>query len=463
MPFRNGQWIDNGDFDLVGKFRDGYDGAMKRGALGDARDAYDAGNYDEAARFAAPYDSQQAGVYRDEGTRAYQRSYADAYGSQDFDGALNAARMRGDLQGVQAARTGRNNAEFASKQKAAMTFLQELRTADNAPPESRNEVYRGTLARALTQADERGSAFLTQFMEQNPEWSANASQMLQQSLLQAARAYGTADPEAYINNFVKEQELALNERKTGIAERNAASGELRAEAAQTTAQAALTRAENPSSNRASWRPMSPEELSANNLPPGTSALIDDDTGNVKTLRSQRQYTDGASAAAGFAARMRAATIELRRAEQAAGFKIEDTLNPMTLNPAAQRWLGAARDLINAQLRRESGAAIGRDEFSSARQQYLPNPLDWGNRGAREAKYNRLNGMFRAMREQSQGAYDEWYGEPGSTENPIIGADGMPVANQLGPTPGAPPPRPRNVPPTAKWDPAANSGRGMWVM
>jgi hypothetical protein len=36
---------------------------------------------------------------------------------------------------------------------------------------------------------------------------------------------------------------------------------------------------------------------------------------------------------------------------------------------------AVRDFINAQLRRESGAAIGKDEFASARLQYIPAPGD----------------------------------------------------------------------------------------
>jgi len=36
---------------------------------------------------------------------------------------------------------------------------------------------------------------------------------------------------------------------------------------------------------------------------------------------------------------------------------------------------AKRDFINAQLRRESGAAIGKDEYTSADKQYFPQPGD----------------------------------------------------------------------------------------
>jgi len=46
-----------------------------------------------------------------------------------------------------------------------------------------------------------------------------------------------------------------------------------------------------------------------------------------------------------------------------------------VNPSFQRYDQAARDLINAFLRPESGAAIGQSEFNNAYKQYMPQPND----------------------------------------------------------------------------------------
>jgi hypothetical protein len=46
-----------------------------------------------------------------------------------------------------------------------------------------------------------------------------------------------------------------------------------------------------------------------------------------------------------------------------------------LDPEYQQFAQAARDFINASLRRESGAVISPVEFDNARQQYLPMPGD----------------------------------------------------------------------------------------
>lgn len=47
----------------------------------------------------------------------------------------------------------------------------------------------------------------------------------------------------------------------------------------------------------------------------------------------------------------------------------------TLSPDTQRYMQAKRDFINAVLRKESGAVIGKDEFASADLQYFPQPFD----------------------------------------------------------------------------------------
>ena len=46
-----------------------------------------------------------------------------------------------------------------------------------------------------------------------------------------------------------------------------------------------------------------------------------------------------------------------------------------LSPQTKQYLQAQRDFINAVLRRESGAAIGEQEFDNARKQYFPQPGD----------------------------------------------------------------------------------------
>ena len=50
-------------------------------------------------------------------------------------------------------------------------------------------------------------------------------------------------------------------------------------------------------------------------------------------------------------------------------------NSLALNDNDQLAEQAQRDFINATLRQESGAAIGKDEFDNARKQYFPQPGD----------------------------------------------------------------------------------------
>ena len=425
MPFIGGQFVYNDDFNYGDRFRQAYDGAQLRSATRDARRAYADGDADRAAEILTPYDMQQGQAYATLADKTALRNAGRAYAGGDYEEAGRIFGERGNVQGVEAARTAGNNAKFSRQLQTANRYRGELRRIKAMPPEAQQSAYEQLLAKAGSEAEgPEGQAFIAQLRQQLPQWGEEAFNAIDNILLTTAQAYATDSPEAFVENWVAQQRAAREEERLRLEGRKVDALEARTEA-----QIARMERMGSGGGGARWRPMTPDELSANNLPPGTSALIDDETGNVKTLRSQRQYTEGASAAASFAARMRAAIIELRRAEQDPKFKIQDTLNPVTLNPAAQRWLAAARDLINAQLRRESGAAIGPSEFSSARQQYLATPLDWGNQGAREAKYNRLNGMFRAMREQSQGAYDEWYGEPGSAENPLIGNDGNPQASR----------------------------------
>ncbi len=73
---------------------------------------------------------------------------------------------------------------------------------------------------------------------------------------------------------------------------------------------------------------------------------------------------------------------------------------------------AQREFVNAVLRLESGAAIGESEFASAAQQYFPQPGDTRDVIAqkRQARARAIQGL----KNSSQGAYDEWYGEEAAT-------------------------------------------------
>jgi hypothetical protein len=59
-----------------------------------------------------------------------------------------------------------------------------------------------------------------------------------------------------------------------------------------------------------------------------------------------------------------------------------------LTDEGQQYDQAKRDFINAILRQESGAAIGKDEFDSANVQYFPQPGD-GNAVIAQKKQNRI--------------------------------------------------------------------------
>ncbi len=62
-----------------------------------------------------------------------------------------------------------------------------------------------------------------------------------------------------------------------------------------------------------------------------------------------------------------------------------------------------RDFVNAQLRRESGAAIAEQEFESANKQYFPTPGDSAK--VIEQKKKARNAAFKNMRNDSSGAYN----------------------------------------------------------
>lgn len=71
--------------------------------------------------------------------------------------------------------------------------------------------------------------------------------------------------------------------------------------------------------------------------------------------------------------------------------------------AVQSYMQAARNFINAVLRRESGAVISPSEFSEARQQYLPQPGDTPEALAQKAENRRY--VFATMKRAAGRAYE----------------------------------------------------------
>lgn len=97
----------------------------------------------------------------------------------------------------------------------------------------------------------------------------------------------------------------------------------------------------------------------------------------------KPLTDDQSKALGFANRMQAAD-KILSGPDATGAETSYGANFAAGVPVIGNWLSgenyqqadqATRDFINAQLRRESGAAIGQSEFDNAYRQYIPRPGD----------------------------------------------------------------------------------------
>jgi hypothetical protein len=104
-------------------------------------------------------------------------------------------------------------------------------------------------------------------------------------------------------------------------------------------------------------------------------------GNSTTAR---RPTEGEANANIFATRMEAASPLIDEfatsgqnllSRMVGGLGVVGNIALQQLDPEYQQFAQAARDFINASLRRESGAVISPVEFDNARQQYLPMPGD----------------------------------------------------------------------------------------
>lgn len=93
----------------------------------------------------------------------------------------------------------------------------------------------------------------------------------------------------------------------------------------------------------------------------------------------------------------------------------------------QKFEQASRDFINAVLRRESGAAIGKEEFASANLQYLPVPGD--SEAVLEQKRRNRDIVLTGFKAEAGGAFDEIKGTMPSL-NVKIGDREFPVGHIL---------------------------------
>ncbi len=137
-------------------------------------------------------------------------------------------------------------------------------------------------------------------------------------------------------------------------------------------------------------------------------------------RLLRDSTEGSKAALSFSRRMTVAGLSLD--------KLEKTIDPASrvigyiagstgitseaanrlASPEEQSYATAASDFVTAQLRDESGAVIGTDEFDRKYREFFPMPGD--SEDQIKLKSNRRNAAAQDMRNLSSGLYETLYGE-----------------------------------------------------
>jgi len=74
------------------------------------------------------------------------------------------------------------------------------------------------------------------------------------------------------------------------------------------------------------------------------------------------------------------------------------------NPKFQEYYQAVSNFVNASLRNESGAAIGKDEYLKAKKQYLPQPGD--NPGVLAQKKANREQVFQNLKTEGMGAFEK---------------------------------------------------------
>ena len=123
--------------------------------------------------------------------------------------------------------------------------------------------------------------------------------------------------------------------------------------------------------------LSPTEAQTLEVPYGTTRARAAGMG----ITPEKPATEAQKTLATYASRIEQADPTLRNLESdiknmnLANFEAQIRLPAALQSSNIQQYMQAARNFINAVLRRESGAVISPSEFSEARQQYLPQPGD----------------------------------------------------------------------------------------
>jgi hypothetical protein len=146
---------------------------------------------------------------------------------------------------------------------------------------------------------------------------------------------------------------------------------------------------------------------------------------LQGITPTKPATDAQNQAAGYALRVQQSTSILDSLESAIkgynpiGFEAQLKLPSYLQSSQIQSYDQAARNFINAQLRRESGAAISSGEFANAYQQYLPRPGDSAQTLAQK-KQNR-DSVYRGLVQSAGSAYGQITGNTnlgGSVSDPL---------------------------------------------
>lgn len=153
------------------------------------------------------------------------------------------------------------------------------------------------------------------------------------------------------------------------------------------------------------------DLSAFPTPEGMSPAKEEQIGQVR-----QKFTDVQGRAASFAVRVKEANNVFDNLI-AGGY---DPTNPRDqlaedlgatwgMSTEGQQYDAAKRNFINAQLRRESGAAIAASEFDNANKQYFPQLGD--SEAVLKQKRKARETAFRALKAEGGAAYDVLFGQP----------------------------------------------------
>ena len=137
------------------------------------------------------------------------------------------------------------------------------------------------------------------------------------------------------------------------------------------------------------------------------------------VSSSKPPTSAQSTVAGYASRLEQAEPTFRSLQKdiqnmnIVSFEAQVRLPAAAQSATIQQYMQAARNFINAILRRESGAVISPTEFSEARQQYLPQPSDSPETIKLKEQNRKL--VFASLRNAAGPAYysvEELIGETG---------------------------------------------------